>query len=334
MDNEEKIVNQQKQTPAAPFGHEGHCFVVMPYGRTPSEIRWFRGWYDVVVKPAIISSGYEPKLSSAEEQPSAINDEIRAHLAFDPMVIVDLGGISTDADPNPNVMYELGIRHALGLPLVMMAWKGQRLPFDVGNQRVIMESRELLDLETNRSKLVAFIKAAAAGNYYRPMDAVGRTASIDVASATLGEDSLLGALVREVRDLRGAVAAASFHKPQKPFRPSILNVKRLIRGTVFRKELYPHFIQSGGTPQQWTQLLKAQLPPEIIEKTVNWDVQQWKDFIGDQARQWRDFNEQTRSQGLLPTTEKENPVDSSIPSDQVKDIDISKPTASEKNEKE
>jgi hypothetical protein len=263
-------------------GHEDHCFVVMPYGRTTAEIRWFKGWYDVVIKPTLISLGYEPKLSSAEEQPNAINDEIRAHLAFDPMVVVDLAGILPESDPNPNVMYELGIRHALGLPLVMMAWKGQRLPFDVGNQRVIMETRELLDLEANRSKLATFIRAAAAGNYYRPMEAVGRLAAIDAVSVALGEDSVLGVLVREIRDLRQTIVS----RPRQPFRTSAPTFKRLLRQKAFRKELYPHFIESGGTSKQWGQLLKSQATAEIIEQADEWTVDNWKDFLADQARQW------------------------------------------------
>jgi hypothetical protein len=260
---------------------------MLPSGHTPAEIRWYRGWYDVVVKPAVTQAGYEPKLSAAEEQPSAINDEIRTHLAFDPMVVADLGGMTPDSDQNPNVMYELGIRHALGLPLVMMAWKGQRLPFDVGNQRVIMEGRELLDLETNRTKLAAFIQAAAAGNYYRPMDAVGRTAAIDVASATLGGDSLLGALVREIRDLRDTVLSTARLRHTKPFRPSEPNVKKLLRGKTFRKELYPLFVQAGGTPKQWNQLLQSQLPPETAKQGSEWDAEHWKSFVVDQATQWK-----------------------------------------------
>ncbi|MBK8498056.1 MAG: cold shock domain-containing protein [Flavobacteriales bacterium] len=120
------------------------CFVVMPHGRTPEEVRWFRGWYEVAIKPAVIAAGYDPVLSSVQDQPNAINDEIRAHLALDPMVVVDLGGYKPESDPNPNVMYELGIRHAFNLPHVIMAWKGQRLPFDIANQRVIMENREML----------------------------------------------------------------------------------------------------------------------------------------------------------------------------------------------
>ena len=268
-------------------GHGRHCFIVMPFGRTPAEARWFRGWYDVVIKSAVLSAAYEPKLTSAEEQPSAINDDIRAHLAFDPMVVVDLGGVTPEAEPNANVMYELGIRHALGLPLVMLAWKGQRLPFDVGNQRVIMEGRELLDLEMNRQKLIAFIKAAAAGQYYRPMDAVGRVASLDLASAALGEDSLMAALVHEIRDLRQTVMASTHHRGAKPYRSQTPNVKRFLAGKVFRKELYPYFMEHGGTGKQWAQLLKSQLPPEILDQAAEWDVDGWKTFIAEQAKEWR-----------------------------------------------
>lgn len=285
---------------AAETGHDRHCFVVMPYGRTPAEIRWFKGWYDVVIKPAVVLAGYDARLSSTEEQPSAINDDIRAHLAFDSMVVVDLGGVTPDADPNPNVMYELGIRHALGLPLVMLAWKGQRLPFDVGNQRVIMEGRELLDLETNRNRIVTFIKAAAAGQYYRPMDAVGRVASLDLASATLGEDSVLSALVHEVRDLRQSVTAATQHRQPRPYRPHVPNVKRLIRSKPFRKELYPLFIQAGGTVKQWAQLLKSQLPPETMKQAAQWEMEEWKAFMTNQARQWQAMSPTQLGQPDLP----------------------------------
>src|ERR1019366_8634379 len=106
-----------------------NCFVVMPFGRTDEEREHFQGWYEVVIEPAIIDAGLLPILSAANDQPNAINDEIRVHLAMDPMVVVDLGGFTRDAEPNPNVMYELCIRHAFNLPHVIMAWDNQRLPF-------------------------------------------------------------------------------------------------------------------------------------------------------------------------------------------------------------
>jgi hypothetical protein len=262
-------------------GHERHCFVVMPSGREPSEQKWFKGWYEVVIKIAVKDAGYEPVLAAAEEQPGAINDEIRTHLAVDPMVVVDLGGAEPEDDPNPNVMYELGIRHALGLPLVMMAWKGQRLPFDVGNQRVIMEDRDLVDLDLNRNRLVSFVRAAEQGRYYRPMEAVSRLATIQAASESLAEDSLLRALAQEVKALRvtmtSAVQPRGFIRRIEP-RDS-RTVKRLIRGKVFRKDLYPYFIQLGGTSQTWNRLLKAQVPAEKLGDHQTWGVDEWKAFI-------------------------------------------------------
>jgi len=282
-DQQSKLLRSETDSkPESPTsGHEQHCFVVMPSGREPSEQKWFRGWYEVVIKAAVKEAGYEPVLAAAEEQPGAINDEIRTHLAADPMVVVDLGGAEPEDDPNPNVMYELGIRHALGLPLVMMAWKGQRLPFDVGNQRVIMEDRDLIDLDSNRKKLVSFIHAAKEGRFYRPMDAVSRLATIQAASESLAEDSLLRALAQEVKALRvtmtTAVQPRGFHRVVDPSNKR--TVKRLIRGKVFRQELYPYFVTLGGKPHEWNLLLKTQLPTEIVAESKSWGADQWKAFI-------------------------------------------------------
>jgi len=260
----------------------------MPFGRDASEQKWFKGWYEVVLRPAIIEAGYEPKLSAAEEQPGAINDEIRAHLAFDPMVVADLGGAEPEDDPNPNVMYELGIRHALGLPIVLMAWKGQRLPFDVSNQRIIVEDRDLVDLETNKRKLTAFIRSAEQGNYYKPMDAVGRTATISAASQELGEDSLLRALTEEIRELKDTFQSSSQHRHAKRQKNQTPTVKNLIAGKVFRKDLYPYFIKQGGDASAWARILRTQIDPASVDTIKDWSEQDWKRFISQTWGQMRE----------------------------------------------
>jgi hypothetical protein len=284
----DQVVDQP--VPRSTSGHEKHCFIVMPFGKDPSEQKWFRGWYEVVLKPAVAEAGLEPKLAAAEEQPGAINDEIRAHLALDLMVIVDLGGTEPEDEPNPNVMYELGIRHALGLPLVMMAWKGQRLPFDVSNQRIIMEDRDLVDLDTNRKRLITFIHAAQQGRYYRPMDAVGRIATIAAASESLGEDSLLRALAQEVRDLRSSLVQVGSRRQAKQFRELVPTVKKLIQGKVFRKELYPYFQHLGGDPSMWAKVLRVQVPLEHVSQMQNWNSEEWKQFI---AARWDEIKSGT-----------------------------------------
>lgn len=258
------------------------CFVVMPFGRDAAEQKWFKGWYEVVLVPAIHASGYEPVLSAGEEQPGAINDEIRAHLAYDPMVLVDLGGFEPTDDPNPNVMYELGIRHALTLPLVIMAWEGQRLPFDVSNQRVIMHGRDLLDIEANKKKIVAFIQAAAEGKYYKPMDAVGRMATIAAASENLGEDALLSALVQEVRELKGSLHSVVNNPRREISWDSTLSVRALLRDKNLRKELFALFEGLGGTSKTWAEVLRKRVSVEFAQATKSWPDSEWKRYIEDE----------------------------------------------------
>jgi hypothetical protein len=211
------------------------------------------------------------------------------------MVVVDLGGAEPEDEPNPNVMYELGIRHALGLPLMMMAWKGQRLPFDVSNQRIIMEERDLVDLEINRKRLITFIHAAQQGRYYRPMDAVGRIATIAAASENLGEDSLLRALAQEVRDLRVSVDQVSSHREPKRWRDRVPTIKKLIQGKVFRKDLYPYFQELGGDQASWAKLISIQIEQEQVTQMQDWNVDDWKDFI---SARWAKIKANTAEPGL------------------------------------
>jgi hypothetical protein len=184
--------------------HDRHCFIVMPFGRDQSETEWYKGWYEQIIRPAVKAEGFKPVLAAATAAPVDITDEIREHLAFDPMAVVDLGGIDATAEPNPNVMYELGIRHALGLPLVLLAWKGQRLPFDVSHQRVLLTDRQFLYMRNTRSELRKFIAAARAGEYYRPMEVVRRVEELRSAAKVQGEPALEN-IATELRDIRGLV---------------------------------------------------------------------------------------------------------------------------------
>lgn len=186
--------------------HKEHCFIVMPFGRDAAEQRWHNGWFKAVIEPVVRELKYDPILAAQEEKPNAINDEIREHLVYDPMVIADLGGMTPKDDPNPNVMYELGIRHAFDFPLVIMAWEDQQIPFDVGNQRALKQLRDLHDLEINRSKLKSFIEFAQKGEYYKPMEIVKRRAELEAATGTIPQDTLLRTILDEMKAMRGEIS--------------------------------------------------------------------------------------------------------------------------------
>jgi hypothetical protein len=252
----------------------------MPFGRDHEEQRWFRGWYQMVVEPAIVQCGFEPILSASEDQPGAINDEIRAHLVFDPMVVVDLGGRRPEDPPNPNVMYELGLRHAFGLPLVIMAWEGQKLPFDVSNQRAITTRRDFMDIEPTRQKLARFIIAAREGRYYNPMEIVGREAAIDAASLVLGEESLLAALAKEVRELRTVVTARRARPDRQWGRRR--KIKPLL-GKDVRSALWSLAQQLGLDQVTWGKFLGTLIDVDLYEEMRDWVLDDWKQYLQQKA---------------------------------------------------
>jgi hypothetical protein len=249
-----------------------NCFIVMPFGKNQDERRWFKAWYQEVIEPAVIGAGYASLLAAQQEQPEAINDEIRSHLAKDTMVVVDLGGVKSSDEPNPNVMYELGIRHAFDLPVVIMGWEDQEIPFDVSNQRLILSDRHPINFSDTRNKLKAFIRAAEEGKYYRPMQAIKKASLLDTASQNLSQDSVLRLLVDAVAGLREKVDYQSSRVRQKSN-----TLKRVFMQTkAARKSYYEMYTRLGGQQKHWHAVVGAKLDDDFIKAANLWGKEDWE----------------------------------------------------------
>lgn len=172
-------------------------------------------------------------------------------------------------------MYELGIRHAFGLPVVIMAREGQRLPFDVSNQRAIMTRRDFMEIDPTRQKLVPFIKAAQEGRYYNPMETVGREAAIETTSLVLGEESLLGALANEVRELRGVITARQTEQGKWKRRHKI----KAALGKTHRPALWSIAQQIGLDATLWGRFLATAIPAEMQEEMHGWSFDDWTNYL-------------------------------------------------------
>ncbi|GAB1820444.1 hypothetical protein [Herbidospora sp. RD11066] len=90
----------------------------------------------------------------ADELPGSgeINEQVCRQIVDADIVIADLDG------GNPNVMYELGIRHAIGKPTVQLGEHG-RLPFDISIIRTIQFTRSPNGLIKARRALESAIQA-------------------------------------------------------------------------------------------------------------------------------------------------------------------------------
>jgi hypothetical protein len=87
------------------------------------------------------------------DKPGIITSQVIQHVVNDALVIADL------TERNPNVFYELAIRHALRKPLVQLIKKGEAIPFDVAGTRTIyVDHRDLDSVETARNEIIEQIK--------------------------------------------------------------------------------------------------------------------------------------------------------------------------------
>src|SRR5690348_15091915 len=120
---------------------EKTCFVIAPMGEVETEIRRRS---DLVLKfiisPAVEPLGYKPLRADQIAVPGLITSQVIQHIIEDDLVIADLTG------HNPNVFYELAIRHALKKPFVQIISKEEVIPFDVAVSKTI--KFDLKDLES------------------------------------------------------------------------------------------------------------------------------------------------------------------------------------------
>ncbi len=113
------------------------CFVIMPFGTKQDsggsgKTYDFDKVYRVLIQRAIRESGMTPVRADERVTSALIHTEMFRDLRDRAVVLADL---SLD---NPNVFYELGIRHVMSANgTVLIARTGSALPFDVKLSRVV-----------------------------------------------------------------------------------------------------------------------------------------------------------------------------------------------------
>lgn len=138
-----------------------HAFVVMPFGSKPgtdgSTIH-FNRIYDDLILPALMDAALEPFRADKEARAGDIRADMFQELLLADLVVADL---SID---NPNVWYELGVRHALRARGVVLICGGKgTTAFDLYTDRKLRYS--LIDgapdpatLADDRGNLTAMVK--------------------------------------------------------------------------------------------------------------------------------------------------------------------------------
>ncbi|MEV5872617.1 hypothetical protein AB0L75_00010 [Streptomyces sp. NPDC052101] len=119
-------------------GGSPSCFVIGPIGNSyaphgsPEREAYEHHLriFEQVIAPACERHGITPLRADGIAHAGDINEQICRHVIQSDLVIADVSG------GNPNVMYELGLRHITGKPTIHIGEHGQ-LPFDIASIRTI-----------------------------------------------------------------------------------------------------------------------------------------------------------------------------------------------------
>ncbi len=131
------------------------CFVIAPIGEEGTEIRARSDKVlEHIIKPPVEGCGYECTRADEISEPGIITSQIIQHLVDDHLVIADLTG------RNPNVYYELAVRHVVKKPIVQIIQAEETIPFDVAGTRTIhVDYRDLDSVSNCKQELAKQIRS-------------------------------------------------------------------------------------------------------------------------------------------------------------------------------
>jgi len=125
------------------------CFVIAPIGEVDSDTRKRS---DLVLKhvitPSVKDFGYKAVRADQISEPGIITSQVIQSIVTAPLVIADL------TERNPNVFYELAIRHAIRKPLIQIIRKGEKIPFDLlGTRTIELDHKDLDSVEDVKKEI-------------------------------------------------------------------------------------------------------------------------------------------------------------------------------------
>ena len=106
------------------------CFVLMPFGG------WFDKYYEQIYKVAVEEAGLKAFRADDIYRPGTIINDVWELTKKSKIVIADL------TDRNSNVLYELGLAHALAKPAIIITPAEELVPFDLRQLRLLIYNKD------------------------------------------------------------------------------------------------------------------------------------------------------------------------------------------------
>lgn len=235
--------------------------------------------YEYIIKPACKRGGFEPVRADDINRTNDIAIDVIRRLVDSPMAVCDL------SSRNPNVMYELGLRHAFNRPVTLLKDSLTPRVFDVQGLR---------DLEYDASLRVdtieptVFTLAQRIQNTYEAFTTSGAAAGnslvqlIGISEAPAPQHvelsegtALVLAAVNEIRTRLGEIenripVARTLTAAERDFRRGVgLALQQIMseKGTRIRHKLFGEGTVTDTNPQLGTMVIEF-ADPNVGRKTI------------------------------------------------------------------
>lgn len=171
------------------------CFFIAPIGDEGSEVRdRSDGVMEYIVAPAAQQHALETVRADKIAKPGQITRQVIEHVVGARAAVVDL------TEANPNVYYEMAVRHTAQLPTVLIAQDGEKLPFDIAQMRTIFfDHTSLKSAAECRAEIAKHLGEALGGEVDSPI-----AASVAVQRLESGtpQERVLAQLVENTDEIR------------------------------------------------------------------------------------------------------------------------------------
>ena len=132
------------------------CFVIMPFGEkvdVDGQTVDFDVVYKFIIKAIAKRVGLSVVRCDEIKKPGLIHGDMIEHILSDDVAIVDITSL------NPNVFYELGVRHALRKSVtILIRKKGTKNPFNIQGMRTIEYDLDIESATTAQDEIEQFIR--------------------------------------------------------------------------------------------------------------------------------------------------------------------------------
>ncbi len=123
------------------MSEQPNAFVIMPFDVE------FTSIYEKLIKDSLESAGYQvARADSFLDQRNILADIVRG-IRSAKLIVADL------TTNNPNVFYELGLCHGLGLPTILIAQSIDDVPFDLRSYKILIYETHFNKIEKLKSAL-------------------------------------------------------------------------------------------------------------------------------------------------------------------------------------